>query len=75
MQIVSPRLDMNRSMLTIIECAKRWKHFLDPSLDHSEWSTVEDERLLVAVEQCGRDWKTITTKIFPGRSPTNVKNR
>ena len=62
-------------LTSLVECAKRWHHSLDPSLNHSEWSLDEDERLLVAVDTHGRSWKTIQTKEFPGRSATDLKNR
>lgn len=57
------------------ECAKRWQHSLDPSLDHSEWKTQDDDRLLAAVTIYGRNWKTIKDREFPGRSTTDIKNR
>ena len=57
------------------ECAKRWQHSLDPSLDHSEWKNHDDDRLLAAVTMYGRNWKTIKDREFPGRSTTDIKNR
>lgn len=59
----------------MLECAKRWQHSLDPSLDHSEWVPEDDARLLAAVDSYGRVWKTIGDKEFPGRSTTELKNR
>ena len=58
-----------------IECAKRWKHSLDPSIDRSKWTEVDDARLLKAVERYGHDWRAIIIHEFHSRSPTNVKNR
>ncbi|KAL6711556.1 hypothetical protein ACN47E_004490 [Coniothyrium glycines] len=57
------------------QCAKRWHHSLDPSLDHSKWSEAEEERLFAAVEKHGRAWKQIQTEYFPGRATNNVKNK
>ncbi|KAF3483337.1 uncharacterized protein GIQ15_02661 [Arthroderma uncinatum] len=57
------------------QCAKRWLHFLNPSLNHSEWSEQEDERLLAAVERSGRNWRRIVDEILHGRSATDAKNR
>lgn len=57
------------------ECGKRWQHFLDPSIDHSEWEADEDNRLIAVVEKYGRNWKVIVENEFPGRSVTDVKNR
>lgn len=62
-------------MLTREECAKRWQHSLDPNIDHSEWSTQDEDRLLLAVSIHGRNWKTIGQKEFPTRSTTDIKNR
>ncbi|ERF74165.1 hypothetical protein EPUS_09249 [Endocarpon pusillum Z07020] len=79
MQTVStspPAWEGRELALTIdVECAKRWHHSLDPSLDHSEWVPEDDARLLAAVASCGRVWKTIGKKEFPGRSATELKNR
>ena len=58
-----------------LECAKRWHHFLDPNLDHSEWLPEDDTRLLAAVASHGRVWKSLGEKEFPGRSATELKNR
>ncbi|OJD32138.1 myb transcription protein [Diplodia corticola] len=59
------------------QCAKRWQHSLDPSLDHSKWTTQEskEKELLEAVEKHGRAWKQIQTQYFPNRATNNVKNR
>ena len=61
--------------LRLIECAKRWLHFLDPSLDYSEWTEQEDEYLVAEVERNGRNWRKIVNEVLPGRSATDVKNR
>jgi hypothetical protein len=57
------------------ECAKRWRHFLDPDLDHSQWEPGDDARLWAAVSQYGSNWRKVVEEEFPERSPTNVKNR
>ena len=59
----------------VTECAKRWQHSLDPALDHSMWIPEDDERLIEAVSMYGRNWRTISEKEFPLRSPTDLKNR
>ena len=58
-----------------IECAKRWRHFLDPDLDHSQWGPEDDTRLWAAVLNYGTNWRKVVEEEFPERSPTNVKNR
>ncbi|KAI9888669.1 MAG: hypothetical protein M1814_006566 [Vezdaea aestivalis] len=57
------------------QCAKRWYHSLDPSLDRREWSADDDALLLAAVETFGRKWKTIRENTFPNRSSMDIKNR
>lgn len=58
-----------------LECAKRWQHFLNPELDHSEWTVHDDQCLLAKVEQHGNNWRKIVDEALPGRSATDVKNR
>lgn len=57
------------------ECAKRWRHFLDPDLDHSQWEPEDDGRLWVAVLNYGSNWRKVVEEEFPERSPNNVRNR
>ncbi|KAI9790638.1 MAG: hypothetical protein M1816_004971 [Peltula sp. TS41687] len=57
------------------QCAKRWIHSLDPTLDHSEWTPEEDQCLLNAAEAHGRSWKDIQRVHYPGRSRDSIKNR
>ncbi|KAI1122065.1 hypothetical protein F5Y10DRAFT_271450 [Nemania abortiva] len=58
------------------QCAKRWQHCLDPSLDRSEWTQEEDTRLMTMVPQSSDkiSWRDLAV-LFPGRSTTNMKNR
>ena len=72
-----PRDILQWSMLAKVceECAKRWQHSLDPNIDHSEWTTEDDERLMDTVGTYGRNWKMIGQKEFPCRSATDLKNR
>lgn len=57
------------------ECARRWHHSLDPSIDRSVWSEEEDKKLLGAVQRLGHNWTTITESEMPLRSATDVRNR
>ncbi|KAL2047214.1 hypothetical protein N7G274_001233 [Stereocaulon virgatum] len=57
------------------QCAKRWRHFLDPDLDHSQWEPEDDARLWAAVSKYGSNWRKVVEEEFSERSPTNVKNR
>ncbi|KAK2867939.1 hypothetical protein FQN49_003325 [Arthroderma sp. PD_2] len=60
---------------TADQCAKRWQHFLDPTLDRSEWTAEENECLLRAVQQHGRRWLDIRNQYLPLRSPNALKNQ
>ncbi|KAK2736775.1 hypothetical protein FQN57_000547 [Myotisia sp. PD_48] len=60
---------------TADQCAKRWQHFLDPSLDRSEWTKDDNQTLLQAVQQHGRKWLEIRNQLFPSRSPNTLKNQ
>ncbi|MCJ1405582.1 hypothetical protein MMC11_008810 [Xylographa trunciseda] len=42
---------------------------------YREWNAQDNEKLLVAVDLCGRNWTTIHNEKFPGRSATDIKNR
>ncbi|KAB8238948.1 Homeodomain-like protein [Aspergillus alliaceus] len=57
------------------QCSKRWKHVLDPNLDHSPWTLEEDNSLLTGVEQHGRNWKMISEMYFKNRAALSLKNR
>jgi hypothetical protein len=62
-------------ILLLKECAKRWQHFLDPELNHSEWTPYEDQLLVEEVEKNGRNWARIGEFTLHGRSATDAKNR
>ncbi|KAJ5783605.1 uncharacterized protein N7518_009282 [Penicillium psychrosexuale] len=57
------------------QCAKRWKQFLDPQLNHIEWTEEEDRRLVEYVAVKGRSWKEIQIEKFPSRSRNSIKNQ
>lgn len=57
------------------QCAKRWQQSLDPDLDRSEWSNLEDKVLIEAVRKLGRHWKDVQRLHFSGRSKNCIKNR
>ncbi|KAL4880301.1 hypothetical protein BJY04DRAFT_219297 [Aspergillus karnatakaensis] len=57
------------------QCAKRWRHSLDPNVNRSPWTEEEDHALVKAVQRFGRDWKQIGRELFPCRSTTDIKNR
>ncbi|KAE8374212.1 hypothetical protein BDV26DRAFT_284477 [Aspergillus bertholletiae] len=57
------------------QCAKRWKQCLDPQLDRSEWTELENRRLMEACALKGRRWKEIQMEHFPTRSRNSIKNQ
>ncbi|KGO77355.1 hypothetical protein PITC_044280 [Penicillium italicum] len=57
------------------QCAKRWKQFLDPELDRSQWTDKENKLLQEAHDKYGRRWKEIQAKYFPTRSRNAIKNQ
>lgn len=56
------------------QCAKRWRESLDPSIDRSEWTTDEDERLLALYQDYGSQWQKIAQH-FEGRPGLHCRNR
>ncbi|KAI1194944.1 Homeodomain-like protein [Nemania serpens] len=57
------------------QCAKRWNENLNPELDHSPWSPIEDKLLLHLVEVYGRNWKFLASNHLESRAPLALKNR
>ena len=55
------------------QCRERWKNYLDPSLDHSEWNSEQDEQLMLKVDELGPSWNAIG-RCFE-RSGNAVRNR
>ena len=56
------------------QCRERYISYLDPNLVNGPWTPEEDEKLRQSVKKFGTKWVTLT-KIFPGRSDNNLKNR
>ncbi|KAI1119479.1 hypothetical protein F5Y14DRAFT_5190 [Nemania sp. NC0429] len=57
------------------QCAKRWQHSLDPKLERGNWTAEEDEKLLMYVNEYGREWKRIQVAHYLKRSRNDLKNR
>ena len=55
-------------------CRERWLNHLDPSLKKGEWSPEEDQIILANQAKIGNKWSLIT-KLLPGRTENQVKNR
>lgn len=56
------------------QCRDRWKHYLDPETDHSDWKEEEDELLKKLYAKYGNKWSLIATN-FPKRTNVSVRNR
>ncbi len=56
------------------QCAKRWRESLDPSIDRSEWTTLEDALLMEKYEEYGSQWQKIAF-FFDGRPGLHCRNR
>ncbi|KAI9371574.1 hypothetical protein BJX61DRAFT_548167 [Aspergillus egyptiacus] len=57
------------------QCSKRWSHAINPDIDHSPWTAVEDELLIHNVNKHGHYWQQIVSLYFPGRTSLAAKNR
>ncbi|KAK2879436.1 hypothetical protein FQN49_000871 [Arthroderma sp. PD_2] len=57
------------------QCAKRWAYALNPSVSHAPWTEEQDESLLRAVHEFGRNWSKIGSAVFGDRSAVDIKNR
>ncbi|KAI8627869.1 Homeodomain-like protein [Xylariaceae sp. FL1651] len=57
------------------QCAKRWNENLNPDLDRSPWSPIEDKLLLHVVDVYGRNWKFLANNFLESRAPLALKNR
>ena len=58
---------------SIRQCRERWKNYLDPMLNKSEWSPEDDQILLEKVKEMGPCWNAIG-RCFD-RSGNCVRNR
>jgi myb proto-oncogene protein len=63
------------------QCLKRWNNVLDPSIDRTPpgrtgtWTTIEDSKLMDAVQtHGGKNWGAITA-LVPGRTKRQCRNR
>lgn len=56
------------------QCKDRWKNYVNPALNHNEFSEEEDELLMKKVNEVGTRW-TIVKDFFPDRSINNIRYR
>ena len=56
------------------QCKDRWTNHLNPKLIKTDWTKIEDDKLLELCEKYRGKWKKIT-KRMKGRSDNCIKNR
>jgi hypothetical protein len=55
-------------------CRERWRIYLDPGINRSEWTEEEDALLLRKHDEFDSQWILIAA-YFPNRTPENIRNR
>lgn len=58
---------------TARQCRDRWKHYINPQTNNSEWTIEEEQRLMQAFQAVGRHWGLLAS-MFPGRTSIGVRN-
>jgi hypothetical protein len=56
------------------QCRERWRNYLAPGINHSEWTEWEDALLLRKHDEFGSQWTQIAA-FFYNRTAENIKNR
>ncbi|KAL0565113.1 hypothetical protein V5O48_016916 [Marasmius crinis-equi] len=58
-----------------IQCERRWKYVLDPSIDKSPWTEEEDRLLVQGYKEHGPCWTMIANTLLQGRTALKVRQR
>ncbi len=69
-----PRIANKIGTKTARQCRDRYNNYLDPRLNHEEWTTDEDSRLRSLYETHGPKWSMISRQLKT-RSTGSVRNR
>lgn len=56
------------------QCRERWFYYLNPNLNHANWTKEEDEMIMKLRNEYGPKWMLIS-KYFPNRTDAMIKNR
>ncbi|KAM3146932.1 hypothetical protein pb186bvf_001086 [Paramecium bursaria] len=57
------------------QCRERWNNHLNPSINRTPWTSMEDLDLMKQALQNGKKWALISKKLNVPRSENSVKNR
>ncbi len=69
-----PKIAKKLGTKTARQCRDRYQNYLDPCLNHEEWTVSEDSLLLSLYSSYGAKWTRISKEI-EGRSMNSVRNR
>ena len=56
------------------QCRERWLYYLNPNLNHANWTKEEDEMIMKLRKEYGPKWMLIS-KYFSNRTDAMIKNR
>ena len=56
------------------QCRERYRNYLNPSINHTPWTSEEDQQLKDLILKYGPQWSLIA-KSFPNRTDVFLKNR
>lgn len=56
------------------QCRERYRNYLNPNIEHSEWTKEEDQIILNQYAILGNQWKKISESL-PGRTGNSIRNR
>lgn len=56
------------------QCRERYRNYLNPNIEHSEWTKEEDQIILSQFDLLGHQWKKISG-FLPGRTGNSIRNR
>ncbi|EAX85445.1 Myb-like DNA-binding domain containing protein [Trichomonas vaginalis G3] len=56
------------------QCRERYRNYLNPNIEHSEFTKEEDEIILSQFAELGNQWKKISESLH-GRTGNSIRNR